>query len=49
MTTDLVARLPDRFWSVPYVGARFPGSSAVAERPDLAECAPRPGARPPGR
>ncbi|QLH24793.1 hydrolase [Streptomyces sp. Rer75] len=37
MTADLAARLPDRFWSVPYVGARFPGSPAVAERPDLAE------------
>ncbi|MFI0776924.1 hydrolase [Streptomyces sp. NPDC021212] len=37
MTADLVARLPDRFWSVPYVGVRFPGSPAVAERPDLAE------------
>ncbi|MFI0815081.1 hydrolase [Streptomyces sp. NPDC021098] len=37
MTADLAARLPDRFWSVPYVGARFPGSAAVAERPDLAE------------
>lgn len=37
MTADLAARLPDRFWSVPYVGARFPGSAAVAARPDLAE------------
>ncbi|EFL22462.1 cell wall-associated hydrolase [Streptomyces himastatinicus ATCC 53653] len=37
MTAELAVRLPDRFWSVPYVGARFPGSPAVAERPDLAE------------
>jgi len=34
---SVVARLPDRFWCVPYVGARFPGSPAVAEHPDLAE------------
>lgn len=36
-TGPVVARLPGWLWSVPYVGARFPGSPAVAERPDLAE------------
>ncbi|MGW2934399.1 hydrolase [Streptomyces sp. NPDC001156] len=28
--------LPSAFWSVPYVGSRFPGSPAVAARPSLA-------------
>jgi hypothetical protein len=28
--------LPSAFWSVPYVGSRFPGSPAVAARPGLA-------------
>ncbi|MFJ2770864.1 hydrolase [Streptomyces sp. NPDC087300] len=32
----LLPRLPAVFWQVPYVAARFPGSAAVAERPDLA-------------
>ncbi|MCU7826326.1 C40 family peptidase [Kitasatospora sp. DSM 101779] len=32
---DFVARLPAAFWRVPYAGARFPGSRAVAERPGL--------------
>lgn len=30
-------RLPEAFWNVPYVGARYPGSAAVAERPGLAD------------
>lgn len=30
-------QLPSDFWTVPYVGSRFPGASAVAERPGLAE------------
>ncbi|OAH12470.1 NlpC/P60 family protein [Streptomyces jeddahensis] len=32
----MLDRLPASFWSVPYVGSRFPGSSAVARRPGLA-------------
>lgn len=32
----LLPRLPTAFWTVPYVGSRFPGSAAVAERPGLA-------------
>lgn len=35
--SPLLARLPDRLWSVPYAGARFPGSAAVTERPGLGE------------
>ncbi|NBE53787.1 C40 family peptidase [Streptomyces boluensis] len=31
----LLAQLPDRFWSVPYRGARFPGAAVVGERPGL--------------
>nr|WP_189309474.1 CHAP domain-containing protein [Streptomyces brasiliensis] len=31
----VLARLPPAFWSVPHVGARFPGSRAVVDRPDL--------------
>ncbi|MET7680552.1 hydrolase [Streptomyces sp. NPDC005423] len=33
---QLLDRLPAPFWRVPYVGSRFPGSRAVAERPGLA-------------
>ncbi len=29
-------QLPAAFWTVPYVGSRFPGSRAVADRPDFA-------------
>jgi hypothetical protein len=29
--------LPDSFWDVRYVGARYPGSAAVRARPGLAE------------
>ncbi|GAA1090050.1 hydrolase [Kitasatospora arboriphila] len=32
---DFVGQLPAGFWQVPYAGARFPGSRAVAERPGL--------------
>ncbi|MER5182298.1 hydrolase [Streptomyces sp. NPDC002896] len=32
----MLDQLPASLWSVPYVGHRFPGSSAVARRPDLA-------------
>ncbi|MFI6339286.1 hydrolase [Streptomyces sp. NPDC050535] len=35
--SELLARLPERVWSTPYVGGRFPGSRAVTERPGLAE------------
>ncbi|MGW0629733.1 hydrolase [Streptomyces sp. NPDC002758] len=31
----LLAQLPPVFWSVPYDGARFPGSRAVTQRPGL--------------
>nr|WP_229919373.1 hydrolase [Streptomyces minutiscleroticus] len=34
---DVLERLPDAFWRTPYVGARFPGSPAVRDRPGLAE------------
>ncbi|WP_329549552.1 hydrolase [Streptomyces sp. NBC_01356] len=34
---ELLARLPEWVWGTPYVGRRFPGSRAVAEKPDLAE------------
>ncbi|PBC70720.1 hypothetical protein BX265_5275 [Streptomyces sp. TLI_235] len=34
-TAGLLARLPAALREVPYVGARFPGSRAVAERPGL--------------
>ncbi|MEU0587981.1 hydrolase [Streptomyces sp. NPDC006132] len=30
-------RLPAAFWTVPYVGSRFPGSSEVTDRPGLEE------------
>lgn len=33
---SLAARLPESFWAVRYVGARFPGSPAVTERPGVA-------------
>jgi len=33
---QVLQRLPATFWNVPYVGARFPGSRAVTERPGLA-------------
>ncbi|MFI9103508.1 hydrolase [Streptomyces fildesensis] len=32
----LLPRLPARFWTVPYAGSRFPGSTAVAREPGLA-------------
>lgn len=32
---EVLARVPAHLWAVPYVGARFPGSPAVAERPGL--------------
>ncbi|MGW4898402.1 hydrolase [Kitasatospora sp. NPDC004240] len=35
--SPLAAQLPAGYWNVPYVGARHPGSPAVAERPGLAE------------
>ncbi len=31
----MLRQLPPVFWTVPYVGSRFPGSSAVADRPGL--------------
>lgn len=31
----LLHRLPAAFWTVPYVGSRFPGSSEVAAHPSL--------------
>ncbi|MFD9330514.1 hydrolase [Streptomyces sp. NPDC060065] len=34
---ELLARLPEWVWGTPYVGRRFPGSRAVAEKPGLAE------------
>lgn len=34
---ELLARLPEWVWETPYVGRRFPGSRAVAEKPGLAE------------
>ncbi|MFC9930878.1 hydrolase [Streptomyces sp. NPDC127190] len=33
----VLCELPPAFWTVPYVGSRFPGSSAVAGLPGLAE------------
>jgi hypothetical protein len=33
---DLLARIPADMWVTPYVGARFPGSAAVRDRPGLA-------------
>jgi cell wall-associated NlpC family hydrolase len=33
----VLARLPDAWWHVRYDGARFPGSPAVAARPDITE------------
>lgn len=33
---QVLDRLPAEFWTVRYVGARFPGSPAVARRPGLA-------------
>ncbi|MDI3403712.1 hydrolase [Streptomyces cavernicola] len=32
---ELLARLPERFWSVPYKGSRFPGAADVLARPAL--------------
>ncbi|MCM2417029.1 hydrolase [Streptomyces sp. RKAG293] len=32
----LLPRLPAPFWTVPYAGARFPGSAAVTREPGLA-------------
>ncbi|MFJ2829635.1 hydrolase [Streptomyces sp. NPDC087263] len=32
-----LARLPESIWETRYVGRRFPGSRAVAEKPGLAE------------
>ncbi|WP_328826367.1 hydrolase [Streptomyces sp. NBC_00252] len=31
----MLRQLPPALWTVPYVGSRFPGSSAVADRPGL--------------
>ncbi|MCP9205837.1 hydrolase [Streptomyces cucumeris] len=36
MVTGLPGSLPAALWSVPYAGARHPGSAAVRERPGLA-------------
>ncbi|MGW3100422.1 hydrolase [Streptomyces sp. NPDC001100] len=33
---QVLRRLPATFWTVPYVGSRFPGAHAVTDRPDLA-------------
>ena len=33
---SFLSRLPGDFWTVPYVGARFPGAQAVAGQPGLA-------------
>ncbi|MFF9017179.1 hydrolase [Streptomyces sp. NPDC014870] len=33
---SFLSRLPTDFWTVPHVGARFPGSTAVTDRPGLA-------------
>jgi cell wall-associated NlpC family hydrolase len=35
--SGLPSRLPPGFWAVRYVGARFPGSQAVVERPGIAD------------
>ncbi|TCC65465.1 hydrolase [Kribbella pittospori] len=32
----VLQQLPAAFWTVPYVGSRFPGSRAVTDRPGLA-------------
>lgn len=32
---DVLARIPSDMWAIPYVGARFPGSAAVRDRPGL--------------
>ncbi|MGQ4385628.1 hydrolase [Streptomyces sp. SAS_270] len=32
-----MSRLPPELWATPYVGRRFPGSPAVAEKPGLTE------------
>ena len=32
---DVLARIPADLWATPYVGARFPGSAAVRDRPGL--------------
>ncbi|MFK4144916.1 hydrolase [Streptomyces sp. NPDC004065] len=37
MREPLLDRLPAAYWTVPHTGSRFPGSPAVAARPDLAE------------
>lgn len=34
---ELALRLPERVWTTPYVGRRFPGSRSVAEKPGLTE------------
>lgn len=36
MVSVVLARLPSQFWGVKYVGARYPGSRAVAEEPGIA-------------
>ncbi len=36
MSERLLERLPAALWTVPYAGSRFPGSPAVAARPDPA-------------
>lgn len=33
---QVLHQLPAAFWTVPYVGSRFPGSRAVTDRPGLA-------------
>ncbi|WP_369255213.1 hydrolase [Streptomyces sp. R35] len=35
--SELPLRLPERVWTTPYVGRRFPGSRSVAEKPGLTE------------
>lgn len=34
---ERLSPLPERIWATPYVGSRFPGSRAVAEKPGLTE------------
>jgi hypothetical protein len=36
-TNPVLGRLPPEYRTVPYVGARFPGSPAVAARPGIAQ------------
>ncbi|GAA4385740.1 hypothetical protein GCM10023088_55670 [Actinomadura verrucosospora] len=33
----MLKKLPDGLWATPYVGARFPGSPLVTDRPGLAD------------